>query len=86
MSSLIKTGLFGGTFNPIHNAHLRVAERAYSQFQLDRVIFIPSKIPPHKQNSEIPSAEDRYQMVKLAINSHDNLDISRVEINRPGPS
>ncbi len=61
-----RIGLFGGTFNPIHNGHIRAAEEVRAAFGLDRVLFIPSYIPPHKSVRGVASAEDRYRMVELA--------------------
>jgi len=50
---MFKAGIMGGTFNPVHNAHLMLAEQAYEQLGLDKIIFIPSKNPPHKNNADI---------------------------------
>jgi len=79
-------GLFGGTFNPLHNAHIRVARVALEQCELSRVLFIPNGIPPHKGPVEGISTEDRYRMVRAAIERFEEFDISRVEIDREGPS
>lgn len=79
-------GLFGGTFNPIHNAHIEVAKKALKQFELSKVLFIPSKIPPHKMEEPIPDANLRFQMVKLAVEDHPNFEVSKVEVDREGPS
>jgi len=81
-----KVGLFGGTFNPVHNAHLKVAQKSIEQIGLDRVIMVPSKNPPHKTTRGIPDADTRYKMVELAIQGEENLEVSRVEIERDGPS
>lgn len=86
MNTSTDVGLFGGTFNPIHNAHLEVAEKALKQYELSKVIFIPSKIPPHKQNEDIPSARSRYEMVEIAIEGNEDFLVSDVEMNRCGPS
>ncbi|MBR0028404.1 MAG: adenylyltransferase/cytidyltransferase family protein, partial [Clostridia bacterium] len=58
-------GIMGGTFNPIHNAHLLIAEMAREQYSLQRVIFMTGGIPPHK--TAITGAEDRFNMTRLAI-------------------
>ena len=79
-----KIGIMGGTFNPIHNAHLLLAENAREQFGLDRIIFIPSGQPYMKQREIIPSGEFRYQMVKMAIQENPYFTCSRLEIDRPG--
>ena len=81
-----KIGILGGTFNPIHNAHLLLAEAAREQFGLDRVIFIPSGCSYFKKADEIPSGELRYQMVKLAIEGNPYFTCSRLEIDREGNS
>ncbi|HEX32621.1 MAG TPA: nicotinate-nucleotide adenylyltransferase [Candidatus Acetothermia bacterium] len=81
-----RIGLFGGTFNPLHSAHLLVAEAAYEQFGLSQVIFIPSGIPPHKEILSDVTSEDRYAMVKLAIAEFPHFSVSRIEIDRDGPS
>ena len=77
----------GGTFNPIHYAHLLLAENAREQFGLDRIIFIPSGQPymkVQKEDENIPSGELRYQMVKMAIQENPYFTCSRIEIDRPG--
>lgn len=86
MNTSVKIGLFGGTFNPIHNAHLKVSETALEQFGLEKIIFIPSKIPPHKRDRDLPEPELRYEMVELAIKEEPRFEISSIEINREGPS
>ncbi len=86
MSLRGRTGLFGGTFNPLHNAHLLVAEKALEQFGLKEVIFIPCGIPPHKEVADGVSKEDRYEMVRLAIAGRPRFSVSRIEIDRDGPS
>ncbi|MBS3739949.1 nicotinate-nucleotide adenylyltransferase [Candidatus Bipolaricaulota bacterium] len=86
MSSCSRVGLFGGTFDPIHNAHLDVARQALVQMELDKVILIPSKHPPHKTEEGMTSADIRYKMVQLSVEDRVGLDVSPVEINREGPS
>ena len=80
------TGVFGGTFDPIHYAHLAVAEAAREAFGLRRILFIPVAQPPHKPDRPITSAEDRFAMVEVAIAGNDRFEISRVELDRGGPS
>lgn len=77
----MKTGLFGGAFNPLHNGHLEVARSAIKTAGLDRVIFIPTGNAPHKAESGI-SRSDRLEMVKLAIKSEDKMFVSDYELNR----
>ena len=86
MNSKGRVGLFGGTFNPLHEAHLLVAHRAIEQFDLSEVVFIPSGIPPHKEVAEGVSKEDRYAMVKQGIAAYTDFPVSRIEIDRLAPS
>ncbi len=81
-----KVGIMGGTFDPIHLGHLSAAEEARARYGLERVIFIPNGQPPHKKSYPVTPAEHRYNMVRLAIASHPHFEISRVEMDRPGPS
>lgn len=81
----MRAGLFGGTFNPVHIAHLRTAQDVVKRFNLDRLYLIPSSIPPHKKNSETVSAKFRFEMLKLAV-TDDKFIVSDVELNRDGPS
>jgi nicotinate-nucleotide adenylyltransferase len=86
----MKIGIFGGTFNPPHYGHLIVAEFIREEVGLDKIIFIPCSIPPHKQNNEylsqIASPEHRFKMVKLAITGNKFFEVSDIEINRGGVS
>jgi nicotinate-nucleotide adenylyltransferase len=81
-----KTGLFGGTFNPVHNAHLRMAEEVKSEFGLDRILFIPSAFPPHKGDRELVAAPERCEMLAKAIAPNPGFAFSDVEIRREGRS
>jgi nicotinate-nucleotide adenylyltransferase len=81
----MKVGLMGGSFNPIHNAHMAAADEAVSRFELDEVIFIPCGIPPHKTAQELAPAEDRYLMTVIAINDCPAYSVSRYEIDKPEP-
>jgi len=80
-----RVGLLGGTFDPIHIAHLIIAEACRSQLGLERVFFIPAGTPPHKLNKPITSSEHRLAMTELAIASNPNFAVSRLDIDRPGP-
>jgi nicotinate-nucleotide adenylyltransferase len=82
----MRIGLFGGTFDPIHWGHIRSAEEVREAFSLDRVLFIPASIPPHRRSRPACSARDRFAMVRLAIGSNRRFDISDVELSRPGKS
>lgn len=87
MNNPIRTiGLMGGTFDPIHYGHLVTAEAARCEFNLDKVIFVPSGQPPHKKSTGITPAQQRFQMTKEAIASNPFFEVSRVEMDRPGPS
>jgi nicotinate-nucleotide adenylyltransferase len=77
----MKTAIFGGTFDPIHRAHVEVAKAAADAFGLDRVLMIPAANPPHKQGAATPF-EDRYRMVELACASDPRLVPSRMEEGR----
>jgi len=79
-----RTGLFGGTFNPVHIGHLRVAEEALRQFELREVVFLPTGRPPHRAVADGISAEDRYTMVQLATADHPRFSVSRLEVDRAG--
>jgi nicotinate-nucleotide adenylyltransferase len=81
-----RIGVMGGTFNPIHYGHLVTAEEALFQFNLDLVIFMPSGHPPHKNDKEILSSEERYLLTVIATASNPNFAVSRLEIDRKGPS
>ena len=84
-----RVGLFGGTFNPIHLGHLRAAEEVRETLELERILFIPSRVPPHKQQDRIDPiapAERRLDWVERAIASHKDFSIDRIEIDRDGPS
>ena len=81
-----KIGMMGGTFNPIHYGHLVTAEEALNQFNLERVIFIPTGEPPHKTSGKIASPEDRYLMTVMATASNSDFYVSRIEIDKKGKS
>lgn len=79
-------GLLGGTFDPVHYAHLAIAEQTAEAFGLDGVLFVPANEPPHKPQGAAASAPDRATMVALAIADNPRFRLSRVELDRPGPS
>lgn len=81
-----KVGFFGGTFNPIHLGHLAIAQMAQEKFGLDKVIFIPAPQPPHKALASLATAQDRYNLVRLAIAGNPRFEISDVEMRREGKS
>ncbi|MDF2588419.1 MAG: nicotinate (nicotinamide) nucleotide adenylyltransferase [Anaerocolumna sp.] len=79
-----KIGIMGGTFNPIHIAHLIMAECAYEQLKLDKVLIMPTKKPPHKPNSDIVNDDHRSNMIHLAIKDNPHFEFSSVELEREG--
>lgn len=79
-----KIGIIGGTFNPIHLAHIYIAYEAKCQLNLDKVIFMPAGSPPHKKNEDILDAPLRYEMVQEAIKSYEDFEISNYEIEKEG--
>jgi nicotinate-nucleotide adenylyltransferase len=80
------TGIFGGTFDPIHIGHLRVAEEIRETFSLEKIYFVPGGIPPHKRTRKITAAEERVRMVKAALTGNRFFQISEIETKRSGPS
>ncbi|MCR5202391.1 MAG: nicotinate (nicotinamide) nucleotide adenylyltransferase [Lachnospiraceae bacterium] len=76
----------GGTFNPIHNSHIYIANKALSCLKLDKVLFIPNYIPPHKATNALEKDEDRLNMVSLAIEDNENFILSDIELRRKGLS
>ena len=76
----------GGTFDPVHYGHLVTAGEARWQFKLDHVLFVPNRHPPHKDPREVSIPEHRYLMTFLATATNPHFRVSRIEIDRPGPS
>jgi nicotinate-nucleotide adenylyltransferase len=81
-----RVGILGGTFDPIHYAHLAVAEQVREALELDRVLFVPAGVPPQKPGAVVASAEDRAAMVELAIAGNSAFAMCRIELDRQGPS
>ncbi len=81
-----RVGIFGGSFNPPHVAHLALAEAARDQGGLDRVVWIPAATPPHKQRQNLPAAEHRLAMTRLAVAGNGAFVVSDLEIERAGVS
>lgn len=81
-----RVGVMGGTFNPIHNGHLVTADEALHAFALDEVVFVPAGRPWQKPDDEVAPAEDRYLMTVIATASHPKFSVSRIEIDREGPT
>jgi len=81
-----KIGLFGGSFNPVHHAHLILAQEAASQLNLDKVVFMPAYLPPHKRSEGLVDSEHRYNMLKIAVQNNPLFSVSDSEIRREGVS
>ncbi len=81
-----RIGLFGGTFDPVHNGHRQVAVDILQMFRLDKVYFIPCALQPQKTNGPLASVENRIAMLNLAVADHPGLAISEFEARRAGPS
>ena len=82
----MKIGILGGTFNPIHYGHLILGEQVLGQLKLDRVIYVPTFMPPHKSSKDVIAASDRLKMVELAVGENPNFKVSAIEIRRKGKS
>jgi len=81
-----RVGVFGGTFDPIHTGHLAAMQEAAFELDLDRVLFVPNHVPPHKLDRPVTWFQDRVAMVRLAIASNVSFEIDTSEIDREGPS
>ena len=83
---MLRLGLYGGSFDPVHHAHLILARQALEDLKLDRVFFIPAAESPFKPGSTAASAEDRLEMLRLAIQGESAFAVDRIEIDREPPS
>jgi nicotinate-nucleotide adenylyltransferase len=79
-------GILGGTFDPVHLGHLALAHEALAELELERVLFVPNADPPHKQQQVVTPATHRAAMVSLAIEAEPSFVLSRIELERAGPS
>jgi nicotinate-nucleotide adenylyltransferase len=82
----VRLGIYGGVFNPPHIGHLLAAQEAHSQLGLEVVLWVPAADPPHREVQQDPGPEARCQMVELAIGDDERFRVSRIELDRPGPS
>lgn len=82
----LKTGIFGGSFNPIHNGHIELAKKFYKELGLDRLLIVPSYIPPHKFVDTPVFPDQRFEMCCLAAEGIEGLEVSNIEIKRHGAS
>src|ERR1700759_5646284 len=81
-----RVGVMGGTFDPVHHGHLVAASEVAHIFELDEVIFVPTGEPWQKEGRDVSPAEDRYLMTVIATASNPRFSVSRVDIDRPGPT
>jgi nicotinate-nucleotide adenylyltransferase len=82
----VKVGIFGGTFDPVHQGHMVIAEQVMGELALSRVLFVPGGIPPHKEASSVrASAEDRFDMVEAAVAENERFAVDRVEVDTGRP-
>jgi nicotinate-nucleotide adenylyltransferase len=81
----MRIGIFGGTFDPPHVGHLILAEECRSQLALDKLLWVVTNLPPHKQNVTISPVKDRIELVKLSIADNPGFELSLVDVDRPGP-
>ncbi|MGV9310248.1 MULTISPECIES: nicotinate-nucleotide adenylyltransferase [unclassified Nonomuraea] len=81
-----RVGVMGGTFDPIHHGHLVAASEVAHHFELDEVVFVPTGRPYQKAEREVSAAEDRYLMTVIATASNPRFSVSRVDVDRPGPT
>jgi nicotinate-nucleotide adenylyltransferase len=82
----LRVGVFGGAFNPPHLGHLVCAQEVLLKLELERVLFIPVREPPHRELDDDPGGEARFEMVERAISDDERYAVSRVELDREGPS
>jgi nicotinate-nucleotide adenylyltransferase len=82
----LRVGILGGAFNPPHIGHLVCAQEALLQLELERVVFIPVGVPPHREIEQDPGAEVRLELVELAVADDERFEASRMELDREGPS
>ena len=81
----MKIGIFGGAFNPVHNGHISIARQYMKYLELDKIIFIPTCVPPHKSGDDLAPGEDRINMLRCALDCEEFV-ISDLEFHRQGKS
>lgn len=86
MKAAVRVGILGGTLDPVHLGHLETARAARTGLGLDRVIVLPSRVPPHRPSQPVASRYHRFAMAALAVNGVDGLTVSDAELRAPGPS
>jgi nicotinate-nucleotide adenylyltransferase len=83
---MIRVGILGGTFDPIHNGHLEAADAARRELTLDRIMLLPARTPPHRSAEPRASAFHRFAMAALAATTRPGMEVSDLELHRDGPS
>jgi nicotinate-nucleotide adenylyltransferase len=78
-----RVAIYGGTFDPVHNGHVEVARRVLKLFALDKILFVPACVPPHKRNANVTSAFHRFAMLALATEMDQDLLVSTIELDAP---
>ncbi len=81
-----RIGIFGGSFNPIHRAHLTMAAKVVERFQLCKLLLMPSRQPPHKSSDDLATGADRLAMCQLAAADEERIEVTDLELGRQGPS
>jgi nicotinate-nucleotide adenylyltransferase len=81
-----RIGVFGGSFDPVHMGHLTIAQDAVEQLELDRLIFVPAAVPPHKQEKTLTEGRHRFEMLQMATESNLSFEVSDMELQRGGIS
>jgi len=82
----MKIGIFGGTFNPIHEGHLHLATHFFCELKLDKLLFVPTNLPPHKNAEDLADGVDRLNMCRLALRNRPGMEVSDIELRRKGTS
>jgi len=82
----VRVGIYGGGFNPPHHGHLVAAQEAHSQLDLDVVVWVPAGVAPHRAIEDDPGADARFEMVEMAVAADERFRVSRIELEREGPS
>lgn len=86
MGTKERIGLLGGTFDPVHNGHLQIAETALTSLSLNQILFIPAAVPPHKPDRVITPFSVRVDMLRLALQGRQQMELTRIEESLPKPS
>ncbi|HUV39298.1 MAG TPA: adenylyltransferase/cytidyltransferase family protein, partial [Planctomycetota bacterium] len=82
----MREGILGGSFDPVHNGHVTIAREAVRRLSLDRLLFMPARVPPHKRGRRMTDATHRLAMIRLALADEPKLEVSTLELDRTGTS